>query len=280
MNGFWTLTGLFLKQLIRRKSLWIVFSVLAVMVLMNYFILSEMERALGAGESYDIASRRATSQLQSFGGEIRNYSMVFVLVVSALVAPAARKDGTAQFVLTLSAGRLKMAAAQFTALAAMVSTSLLIIHIGYVAAALKIDAMTGIEAMVSWIFLVLPLLLYAAVIFSFSMTRPAVVTLIVFLVLPYILLGLAEAGINEMAKRLAFAPMVLSRFVDNAAFLFPKIKQIILWPGLTPAMIVKQAPFPDWTWLILQILFSSLFWMILGYWTYRNYDFGSRNLTK
>jgi hypothetical protein len=127
------------------------------MVLMNYFISSEMYRALGSGESYDIASRRATSQLQSFAAEIRNYSMVFVLVVSALVAPAACKDGTAQFVLALSVGRFKTAAAQFAALSILVGLSLLIIHLGYVAAAAKIDAISGVEAVFSWIFLVLPL---------------------------------------------------------------------------------------------------------------------------
>jgi hypothetical protein len=45
MKSILTLTSLFLKQLIRRKSLWIVFIIFAGMISINYMIQSQMDEA-------------------------------------------------------------------------------------------------------------------------------------------------------------------------------------------------------------------------------------------
>lgn len=276
MKSFLTLTSLFLKQLVRRKSLWIVFAVFGGMILINYIIQSQMERALGEGVSYDVATRKAASALQSFAGQIRSYSVILILIVSALVAPASRKDGTTQFVFTLSVSRLKLALSQYAALSVFVLASVIIIHTGYAITALQLGIMTAGEVAFSWIFLLIPLMLYSAVIFSFSLSNSAIVTYIIFIAIPYLLIRLAEAGIEEWAD---YVPMVMVRFTDNLELLFPDMNGLILWPRLSPGIIPKAPPFPDWTWCIVHVILASFFWIALGFWFYRNYDFGSRTAT-
>jgi hypothetical protein len=105
MRQYLTLVRLFWQQLIRRKSLWIVMAVVGVALLVNYTIQSEMKAMLEDGVRYDIATRRAAASLESYAGQIRMGSVFLVLAIAALVAPPARRDGTTQFVLTLSVSR-------------------------------------------------------------------------------------------------------------------------------------------------------------------------------
>ena len=277
MKSLLTLTSLFLKQLIRRRSLWIVLIVFAAMISVNYFIQSQMEKAIGRGVSFDIATRQAASALQSFAEQIRSYSVFLILIVSALVAPASRKDGTTQFVLTLSVNRLRLALSQYTALSVLVLATVIIVHVGYVMAARKLGIMTAGEMALSWVFLLIPLMLFSAVIFSFSLSHSAIVTYIVFMAIPYIIIGLAEAGIKELAD---YVPMAVVRFMDNLKLLFPDIRALIVWPKLSFGIISKTPPFPNWTWQIVHTVSASFFWILLGFWFYRNYDFGSRTPTK
>ena len=277
MTSFATLTLLFLKQLIRRRWLWIVIVLFAGMMLINYMVQSRMEEALGQGMSYDIATRQAASTLKSYAEQIRTYSVFLILIVSALVAPASRKDGTSQFVLTLSVSRFKLALSQYAALSLFVLTSVLIVHGGYVIAALKLGFMSAVEIAFAWVFLLIPLMLYSAVVFSFSLAHSAIVTYLIFIAIPYILLGLAEFGIKQSADSI---PMFIVKFINNLGLLFPRIDDLILWPKLSPGIVFKDPPFPDWTWQIVHTVLTSLFWISLGFWFYRNYDFGSRIATK
>ena len=277
MKSILTLTSLFLKQLIRRKSLWIVFIIFAGMVSINYMIQSRMDEAIGQGISVDIATRQAASALESFAGQVRWSSVFLILIVSALVAPQARKDGTTQFVMTLSVNRLRLAFSQYMALSVLVFASVLIVHVGYVIAAQKLGIITIAEMAFSWVFLLIPLMLFSAVIFSFSLSHSTIVTYIVFMAIPYLAIGLAEAGVHQWAEHV---PMVLVRFVDNVELLFPKMEGLIIWPKLTFGVVSKTPPFPNWTWQIVHTVFASLFWILLGFWFYRHYDFGSRTATK
>ena len=102
-----------------------------------------MKKAIGRGVSFDIVTKQAASALQAFAGQIRSYSVFLILIVSALVAPASRKDGTTQFVLTLSVNRLRLALSQYTALSVLVLATVIIVHIGYVIAARKLGIMTA-----------------------------------------------------------------------------------------------------------------------------------------
>ncbi len=277
MKHFLALTILFLKQFIRRKSLWIVFIVFAAMMMLNYYIQSQLERAIAEGVRYDIATKQTISSLQTFASQIRVYAVYLILIVSALVAPASRKDGTTHFVLTLSVSRLQLALSQYSALSIFVFISVIIVHVGYVVAAHDFGIMTLGEIMFSWLFLLLPLMLLSAAVFSFSLSCRFIVTLIIFLAVPYVLLNLAEYAIIEFAD---YVPMAAERFIDNLQFFFPPMQDVIIWPRISMGTMPKVPPIPDWTWQVWHTVFASLFWIVLGYFFYKKHDLGSRPATK
>ena len=277
MGQFISLTGLFLKQLLRRKSLWIVVAVVGAMALVNYLVYKQLQDALGQGASYDVATRRATSVLTGFAGQIRGLSVALVLLVSALVAPAARKDGTAQFVLCLSVDRHRLAAAQFAALSGFVVPAVLVLHCGYVLAASRLGAMSAVEMLAAWWALLAPLWLASLVVFSLSLSRGAITVYGILIGVPYLLLPLVGAAIGEWH---ALVPMTVTRLVDNVGLLFPKPEDMIVWPHLNLDVRSAEPPFPRWSWELAHHGLASGFWIALGLWRYRGLDLGSRTPTK
>jgi hypothetical protein len=277
MGQFTSLTVLFLKQLLRRKSLWIVVAVFGAMALVNYVVYKQMQDALGQGASYDLATRQATSALAGFAAQIRGFSIALVLLVSALVAPAARKDGTAQFVLCLSVDRYRLAAAQFAALSGFVVPAVLVIHGGYALAASRLGAMSSMELLTAWSALLAPLLLASLVVFSLSLSRGAIAVYGVLIGVPYLLLPLLGGAIGEWH---AYLPLQTTRLVDNLSLLFPKPEDIVVWPHLGFEVHSTEPPFPRWGWELAHHGFASAFWIALGFWRYRNLDLGSRTPSK
>lgn len=271
------LTALFLKQLIHSKSLWIVLSIFGAMFIMNYYVQSEMKDMLAEGISYDMATRKATSILQSIADQVRKFSVILIIVVSALVAPESRKNGTTQFVLSLSIGRFKLAFAQFCALAVFIIVSGLIIHIGYVYTASRIGLVSIGEIAFAWLYLLIPLLIYSAAIFSISLSFSAIGTYMVFLAIPYVGFGLIDYGVQKLAD---YIPMCIVRLFNNVTLLYPGIDNLILWPRISLELNSKQPPFLDWTWQYVHTMVSATFWIMLGLWFYRNHDFGSRTAIK
>jgi len=275
-----SLVWLFWQQLIRRKSFWIVVALAGVVLLINFAIASQMKGMLQEGVRYDIATRRAAAALDSYADQIREWSVVLVLVVGALVAPPSRRDGTTQFVLTLSVSRRRLALAQFGALGLFVLIGTLVIHAGYVVAAYRLGVLRAPEAAVSWLFLLVPLMVWAAVSFSLSLTRPALLVYAILLGVPYLLLPVLAAFIGSWnPKSPEIIRLLASRVVDNWGLLFPKVATLIAWPKAslpTPA----RPPWPAWTWEALHALSASAFWVVIGFWTYRRHDFGSRTPVK
>jgi hypothetical protein len=275
-----SLVWLFWQQLIRRKSLWIVVALAGVVLLINLAIASQMKGMLEEGVRYDIATRKAAAALDSYADQIREWSVVLVLVVGALVAPPSRRDGTTQFVLTLSVSRRRLALAQFGALGLFVLIGTLVVHAGYVVAAYRLGVLQVRAAAVSWLFLLVPLILWAAVSFSLSLTRPALLVYAILLGVPYLLLPVLSAFIGSWsAKSPEIIRLLASRVVDNWGLLFPKVATLIAWPKASLPTPVRP-PWPGWTWEALHALAASAFWVVIGFWTYRRYDFGSRTPTK
>jgi hypothetical protein len=275
-----SLVWLFWQQLLRRKSLWIVVALAGALLLVNFAIASQMRGMLQEGIRYDIATRRAAAALDSYADQIRQWAVVLVLVVAALVAPPSRRDGTTQFVLTLSVSRRRLAMAQFGALGLFILAGVLVIHAGYAVAAYRLGVLRAQEAAVSWLFLLLPLVLWAAAGFSLSLTRPALLVYAILLGVPYLLLPLLSAFIASWsAKSPEVVRLLASRVVDNWGLLFPKVATLIAWPRAT-LPTPDRPPWPAWTWEGLHALAASAFWIVIGHWTYRRHDFGSRIPTK
>src|SRR5258708_22391041 len=125
------------------------------------------------GVRCDIDTRRAAATLETYTDQIRKGAAILVVVVAALVAPPSRRDGTTQFVLTLSVGRRRLALAQFGALALFILMGTIVVHAGYMITAYKLGILRVEEALWAWLLLLVPLLVLAAVRFSMSLTRPA-----------------------------------------------------------------------------------------------------------
>lgn len=277
---FRSLVWLFWQQLIRRKSIWIVVALAGVVLLINFAVASQMKGMLEEGIRYDIATRRAAAALDSYASQIREWSVVLVLVVGALVAPPSRRDGTTQFVLTLSVTRRRLALAQFAALGLFIIVGTLVVHAGLVAAASRLGVLQVRDAAFSWIFLLVPLLLWATTSFSLSLTRPALLVYAILLGIPYLLLPLLSAFIGSWSTDVPeIARLVASRFVDNWGLLFPKVATLIVWPKATLPTPMRP-PWPAWHWEAFHAVAASAFWVAIGFWTYRRHDFGSRIPTK
>ena len=280
MRQYRSLVKLFWQQLIRRKSLWVVVALAGVVLLMNFMVASQMKGLLEEGIRYDIATRRAAAALDSYADQIRQWSVVLVLVVGALVAPPSRRDGTSQFVLTLSVSRGRLALAQFGALSLFIVAGTLVVHAGFVTAAYRLGVLQVGEAAISWLFLLVPLLLWATTSFSLSLTRPALLVYAILLGIPHLLLPLLSAFIGSWSTKVPdMVRLLASRIVDNWGLLFPKVATLIIWPRASPTMSVRP-PWPAWSWETTHVLAAIAFWVVIGFWAYRRYDFGSRTPTK
>jgi hypothetical protein len=281
VRQYLTLVRLFWQQLIRRKSLWIVMAVVGAALLVNYTIQSQMRTMLEQGVRYDIATRRAAATLESYAEQIRGGSVFLVLLIAALVAPAARRDGTTQFVLTLSVSRLRLALAQYGALAVFILISVLVVHAGYMAAAYRLGILRWSEALLAWPLLLLPMLLVGSASFALSLTRPALLVYGILLGVPILLLPVLEGWVGTWeAAQVPLALRQLSaRVIDNLGLLFPQWWELIVWPRLalpTP----ERPPLPAWGLETLHALSATAFWVVAGLWAYRRHDFGSRLPTK
>jgi hypothetical protein len=255
------LVRLFWQHLIRRKSLWVVVALVGMVLLINATIQSQMKAMIEEGVRYDIATRRAAAALDRYAEQIRQGAVMLVVVVAALIAPASRKEGTTQFVLTLSVSRLKLAAAQFGALAVFVLLGTLVVHAGYHAAAYRLGILKIPEALFGWAVFLVPLLLLAAVI---------------LLGVPNLALPLLSAFVGSWSVRVPeLARYLAARVIDNAGLLFPRVETLIVWPGLWFGM-PERPPYPAWGWEATHQLCVVGLWVVIGLWAYRRYDFGSR----
>ena len=281
MRQYLTLLRLFWQALIRRKSLWLVMAVVGVALLINYTIQTQMRQMLDEGVRYDIATRRAVATLNQYAEHIRMGSVVLVLVIAALVAPPSRRDGTTQFVLTLSVSRLRIALAQYGALSVFLLVSVLVVHTGFMTAAHRLGVLQWSEALLAWPLLLAPLLLVATMSFSLSLTRPALLVYGILLGVPYLLLPVLEAWIGTWEA--THVPLWLRTFsaraIDNLDLLFPRWSQLVVWPRLalpTP----ERPPLPAWGLETIHALSATAFWVVAGLWAYRRHDLGSRLPTK
>ena len=231
MHSFAALVKIFLHQLIRSKALWLICGVLLVMILLNFYYQSRIDEWLEGGMTYDMATRKASGKLKELSDEIRTNAILFVIAISALVAPASRKNGSTQFVLSTQVSRLRLALAQYTALAILISATVLITHVGFSVSALKVGYMRIPELLLGWIPLLLPLLSVAAVSFSLSLAFSTIVTYLILFGVPKIVLPLIGSLMHWQGQ---WIPVPLARCVDNLGLLFPDVAFLVFWPFLSP----------------------------------------------
>lgn len=275
MTGFGALVWLFVRDLVRRRLLWVLAAVTLACVALNFWTVRTVEEAMGNGATWDVATKRAASGLDDLAGTMRAWAVVLVVLVAAQVAPESRRNGTAQFVLSSGVRREVLAAAQFAALALLLAVVTLIIHVGFAIAGIHVGALSVREAALAWPLLFGPLVAVALAAFALSLTASALETYLVFIVVPLVTRALPSL-LHSLPRGL---PSFVVRAIDNIGLLFPAASDIIVWPHLGLAATGGD-PRPELAWPVVHACSATLFWTALGLWFYRHLDLGSRTAAK
>jgi hypothetical protein len=255
--------------------LWAIVLVIVGVFAVNYGMTRVMEDAVGRGESWDMATRRASSALENLGDSMRGWLPVIVVLISAIVAPESRRNGTTQFALSCGVRRGSLALAQYCALAIVVTVMMLVLHVGIAVAGLRTGAITPAEAAISWVGLLVPVLMLSASVFCWSLTASIIETYLVLLGIPFVV-QIIPSVVHGLPRWL---PRLLVRVVDNFGLLFPNVGELIPWPHLSYGAALRP-PQPEWHWAAVHFCAVTAFWMVLGLWRHRRHDFGSRTAVK
>ena len=278
MNPFKALVKLFLVQMRQSKALWVICGVMALAILFNVYTETQFKQWMDDGMTYDLATQKATGALKQLAASIRNYSVIFVFVIAALVAPTSRKNGTSQFVLSLQVSRMKLAIAQFLALSIFITAAVLIIHTGFGIIALRLSYIDLADMLFAWIVLLAPLLMTAAVSFALSLSLSSISVYLVLLGIPLLTFSLVESTYTSRIGK--WIPVCFARMVDNIILFFPSPDSLIFWPFLSPKRVIVDPPHPVWSWSLLNYAFVMVFWVSLSFYFYRSLNIGSRQVLK
>ncbi|MGO9836808.1 MAG: hypothetical protein ACLP1X_21655 [Polyangiaceae bacterium] len=275
MTGFMALVRVFVRDLVRRRLLWVLALLTIGGVLVNYWTLHSIEEATGNGATWDMATKRAASGLDELASTVRGWTAFLVIALGAQVAPESRRNGTTQFVLSLGVRRDVLAAAQFVALALILTSGIFILHIGLSIAGLRTGAMSVHEALLAWPMLLATSLCAGAAVLAVSLTSSAIETYLIFIGIP---------AIANMLPMLAHGfphhfPQSLAVAWDNVMLLFPDPSELVSWPH-TSFGRVDGYWLGTLAWPTAHACLAVGFWIVLGLWRQRRHDFGSRAALK
>ena len=269
MTTVLTLVRVFLHDLVRRRALWIVLAACVAMIAMAGMAGHAFDDAIREGESFDVATRQAQSQLNGYAERIRQGLLFVGLILGIQMAPEARKNGTTQFALSVGASRLQVAIAQFAALGTLLTALTFVLHAGFVLASWRYIDLQAAEMLLGWSTMWLRIMGGALTAFSLSMTLSGVECLLLLVLLPGVL-SLLRASTRELALSNTF----LSNLVENLPLLFSDMSFTAAWPRLTYKL---PATF---YWMSVHELIVALLWVSVGYWLLRRHQYGSRTAVK
>lgn len=267
--------GVFLRDLVRRRMLWVIVLATLGVLAANYGVQRSMDQAIGEGASWDMATRRASANLEQLAAQVRDWLPVTIVLLAAIVAPESRRNGTTQFALSCGVRRGAIAAAQFAALSVILGVVIAIVHVGFAIPGVSTGTMSATEAVAGWVGLVLPLFALAAAVFCLSLTATAIETYLVFLGLPFVMRTMP----NLAGGFPGWLPRPVVAAIDNSSLLLPEVDALIPWPHLSYGK-ETSLPHADWHWPAAHLSVVILFWLVAGLWRYRRHDFGSRAAVK
>ncbi|MBX3212426.1 MAG: hypothetical protein KF850_10370 [Labilithrix sp.] len=269
------LIGVFLRDLVRRRMLWVIVLATLGVLAANYGIQRTMERAIGEGASWDVATRRASANLERLAEQVRDWLPVTIVLLAAIVAPESRRNGTTQFALSCGVRRGQIAAAQFAALSVILGVVIAIVHVGFAIPGVTTGAMSPAEVAAAWVGLLVPLFALAAAVFCLSLTATAIETYLVFLGVPFVVRTIP----NVVGGFPHWLPRPIVTAIDNFGLLFPEVDSLIPWPHLSYGK-PSGLPHAEWHWPAAHLSVVIAFWLVAGLWRYRRHDFGSRAAVK
>jgi hypothetical protein len=272
MTSFGSLVVLFLRDLVRRRMPWILAILALAFVAINYWAMGAVEQSVSVGETWSVATRRSSAELDDLASVVRSFASFVVILFAGQVAPESRRNGTAQFVLSLGVRRDVLAAAEFTAAAIALAIGTLIVHVGFSIPALRTGGVTWTDAAFGWPGLLLPLLGVAAAAFAWSLTASPFETYLVFVCIPLLAHAL-PAFAQGFPKGF---PSWGVRGSDNLGLLFPDVSPLLAWPHASFGPGTGVA----FVWSVAHVLCATAFWVALGTFRHRRHDFGSRAALK
>jgi hypothetical protein len=264
-NRFPTLLQVFLRDLVRRRSLWVLAALLVAAVLVdNWVSVPGSQPGPASVAGHELVRAQAVFKLRTAVIVVRQWAILAVIVFSVLLAPESRRNGTTSFLLCLGVGRLPLAAAQYAALALFLSAGALIVHAGYSLAALPLDETTPSQALLGWFPLLAPWLAMTAAAFALSLALGAIETVTILIAIP--LAAFVAAG---LLRDSGSAASFLVPLLDHIRMMFPD-----------PGRLAAYWPHPpEGDWPAAQSFLSIAFWTALGLWLYSRRDLGSRAAT-
>jgi ABC-type transport system involved in multi-copper enzyme maturation permease subunit len=271
-----SLVSLFLRDLIRRRTLWVLATILAGVVAFNLYISDQTQQFEQANRVASTVGPQLAGSFTQLAEAIHYFVLLFVSLLALLVAPESRRNGTTQFLLTLPISRGRIARAQLAAIAILIGASVLILHVGIGYGGWRIGAMSATELWLSWIPLLVMCLLQALPVFALSTSMSATATLIIILVVPILLAVTA----NALAAFRSIDATLPIRLIEHARFLFPDLSSLLAWPRVWLSYQVGDVPATSLRLLFVHQLCAVAFWTLAGLLRYRRYEFGSRTLLR
>src|SRR5262245_9475141 len=254
--------------------LWILLVVLGGALAFNYYAIDRTVALDVRGASEEEARSVLQAAFDELADGFRSLLVPFVTLISVLVAPEARRNGTTQFLLSVPISRSQVAVGQFAALSGLLVAALLIAHLGMAYPGWRFGAVRGLEMALSWVPVLAVALAQALAVFLLSSTCSTVITLVIVLIAPW-LFRLATETLLSLGNEGLTLPI---RVCEHALFLFPQLDQLVIWPRLWPTLGGVDVPSASLALIALHEVCSIGFWSLLGVLLYRRFNFGSRTL--
>lgn len=272
MNSLPRLIGLFLRDMLHRRYIYLVIipTILFGLYLAVYFL------ALDEKEQEEINPALMSQALNELADQSRSIMVFLAFFAAATAAPASRKNGTLQFVLSLGASRMKLALAQLIALSIFLFSFVFVLQVGFFITGFGADYLSLLELATGWILLWPVIILAGLPIFALSLTRNAAESLGLYLGVNYLALALHAMG-HFLGKDF---PAWAKPPLENILLLFPDYSQFIFWPHFPDAerIGVRLGDHPSL--MATHLLLVTAFWVILGLFFYHRHNFGTRPETK
>jgi len=271
-----SLVSLFLRDLVRRRALWVLVTILAGVVAFTLYI-SDQTTVTRPGNDLGLGNvDQLVGSFAQLAQALHYFVLLFVTLLALLVAPESRRNGTTQFLLTLPISRGRVARAQFAAAALLIAASVSILHLGIGYGGWRIGAVSGFELCLSWVPLLALCLLQALAVFALSTSMSATATLVLMIVVPILL----AVSVQSLAAFRTVDTTLPIRLLEHARFLFPDMSGLLAWPRVWLSYDLGQVPATSSLLMLAQQGCAVAFWTAVGLLRYRRFEFGSRTLLR
>jgi len=270
------LVGLFVRDLVRRRLLWVLTSIFAGVLAFNYYVTNQQQTLIEQGATPEQTTAAIAAAFEAVTRLLAAIVLPFATSLAVLVAPESRRSGATQFLLSVPVSRGRVAASQYGAVALLLAGVVAIMHVGLGYPAWRAGVMSGFELLVSWAPLLAVVLIQAAMVVALSTALSTSVTLITVLLVPFLL----WLGTRVLISLGGVDATLVIRLCEHAQFVFPHLGNALVWPRPFPVYDTGAVPRASALLSVAHEVASVSFWILLGLFLYRRSDVGTRTLLR